>query len=630
MYGPPNDRGRVVTSIPLYSEESVTRLGQALALVKEFKNDDLVGSASSTWHQSHRYHEVSSGEEASDQSIEENPDDSTNKDEEDQMSNEASDNELRDTFDTEPMNMPQVLPSAMVRELRKHDKHQPSRVRNNEGELSISLIRKHFDTLSCASFDLPHENHTPKVRTVIELPLCLLSKEELLCDDVTTQCRAYQELSVAISVKERPVIVFFIRSGRFAGAVFVHGKCTRHRTSVRYTVRKGQGKAQSAQDGSQRRAISMGAQLRRQGEASLREDIRTTVLEWKEDIQNSALILVSIPRTMQKDLFENNQNILLRTDSRIRRVPLDLGRPTHENSCLIHTVLLTVVVRERVIPKSSFATVEDPQVGNSIANDKESSGGTLPIIDHEPALKEVPLTDLHLAAQKADVDKIISILDSSGDDMIYKINQPAGSLYKTPLHFAAESVSETSVDPGLAAECVRLLLERGKADPCCTDSRRRVPYFLASHDKVRDAFRIARANLGEDYCHWDEMAKVGPPLTQEIMDEKAEKEAEKRRKKRAKQKEKKSRDKAEEKAAEERRLAAENFAKMEEEARRIRHGLQPKISDGGVCDFCQTVCVGRKRANMFKRIDFSYCSTDCLQKHKRELMVKAALSRIGN
>ena len=199
----------------------------------------------------------------------------------------------------------------------------------------------------------------------------------------------------------------------------------------------------------------------------------------------------------------------------------------------------------------------------------------------------------------------------------------------TPLHYAAESLSD-GVDPESAADCVAWLLLQGHADPCQVDARGRVPYFLASHDTVRNAFRRARASLGEEYCDWDTGAKVGAPLRQEDVDLKREREAEKKRKKRARQKEKKATERAEQQQAEERRREAVERQRQEEEAKRVRDGLQGKAGGGGVCDFCQTVCKGRKRTEMFKRLGYSYCSTECVQNHKRELMAAAAMARFGS
>jgi hypothetical protein len=224
---------------------------------------------------------------------------------------------------------------------------------------------------------------------------------------------------------------------------------------------------------------------------------------------------------------------------------------------------------------------------------------------------------------------ILQLLDTaSSQEIADQVNRRAGIDFMTPLHYATESSSH--VDPSTAAACVSALLIQGHADPCLVDGRNRPPYFLATHDKVRDAFRIARARLGEDYCLWDEDAKVGPALTAEGIEARKEKEAEKRRKKKTKQKEKKEKDKAQQEELELRRQEEEELRKKEEEAKRIRDGLQPKTSSAGnVCDFCQKVCKGKARHQMFKRLDYAYCTTECVEKHKRELMAAAAMARLG-
>jgi flagellar biosynthesis GTPase FlhF len=174
------------------------------------------------------------------------------------------------------------------------------------------------------------------------------------------------------------------------------------------------------------------------------------------------------------------------------------------------------------------------------------------------------------------------------------------------------------------------LLIRGKANPAKLDARGRPPFFLASHEKVREAFRVARAQLGEDYCKWDEQAKVGPPLTADVLTARKEKEAEKKKKKKARLKEKKAKEKAQQEEMEKRRQEEQEKQKQQEEAKRVRDGLAPKLATGNnVCDFCATVCKGKQRSQMFKRLDYNYCSAECLQKHKRELMANAALARFN-
>lgn len=85
---------------------------------------------------------------------------------------------------------------------------------------------------------------------------------------------------------------------------------------------------------------------------------------------------------------------------------------------------------------------------------------------------------------------------------------------------------------------------------------------------------------------------------------------------------------AEEEAAKQRQ--EEEKKKQMEEAKRVRDGLKPKSSTASnVCDFCQQVAKVKRRSQMFQRLDYVYCSTDCVKKHQRELMAAAAAARMG-
>ena len=70
--------------------------------------------------------------------------------------------------------------------------------------------------------------------------------------------------------------------------------------------------------------------------------------------------------------------------------------------------------------------------------------------------------------------------------------------------------------------------------------------------------------------------------------------------------------------------------KAEEDARRERAGLRPKTTTASnACDFCQKVCKGKRRSQMFSRLEYVYCGTDCVKKHQRELTAAAAMARLG-
>mmetsp|Transcript_1417 Transcript_1417/g.3342 ORF Transcript_1417/g.3342 Transcript_1417/m.3342 type:complete len:855 (+) Transcript_1417:24-2588(+) len=510
-------------------------------------------------------------------------------------------------------------------------------------------------------------------------------------------CRTCLDLNHALRIHNRPVIVLLLRSGRFAGGVFVSrsstshddgtgtttatstttttSTCLHHRVCARYTVRRGQGGAQSALDGSKGKARSTGAQLRRAGEASLRHDVATTLAEWRTYIDNAALILLSCPKTMRRGLHEEGKTsqFLSRNDGRIRKVPLDVGRPTYESVCAVYEIMTSITVRhlserERIVMErggggggtstggsASFdLSTEEAAEGDRAASSKAKAKDDDAAAAQPRAAKPkpvVPLTPLHEAAAAADIIRLTELLslndvadetvqndDNDGEhnnddnkdegeaaaaaDMI---DSRAGADLQTPLHLAA-----SLADQDLSVQCVTALLVQGRANPCVVDGRNRPPYFVAEHERVRDAFRSARAVLGEEHCDWDGGAKVPPALTQDDVQRKKDKAAEKKRRQRARQKERKAAERAEEEARMKKEKEEAEARKQEEDAKRIRAGLKPKTTTASnACDYCQKVCRGKSRAQMFSRLEFVYCSTDCVRKHQRELTAAAATARFG-
>jgi hypothetical protein len=481
----------------------------------------------------------------------------------------------------------------------------------------------------------------------------LLSKDDLReLVNVVHQSRSIMLLSERLSSSSAVIVILLIQSGRFAGGVFRCGRCISHRATTRYTVRKGQGKAQSAQDSSNR-PKSIGSQLRRAGEQQLNEDVKMTLKEWTDsgylDNNNCEMIFLGCPKAMRSTVYsastdtnKNNNNrsdfLLSKNDDRIRKIPFDFGRATYDHAKLVYTVMMGVDIRE----VSNVTTKEnDKDMGGS----SEVEGTTKEIVENEnydPAEEkrirkeelalELPLTKLHEAARDGNLVILMDLLNNSNTstdrDNNDVIDQPAGYECMTPLHFAAASSS--NVDPVTASALVSALLIQGRADPTIHDARGRPPYFIAGHDKIREAFRKARSVLGEDYCDWDGGGKVGPPLTEEDIKARKEKETEKNRKKKARQKEKKAKDKARSQEVETRREAEREAKQAAEEAKRVRDGLSEKATGPNVCDFCDKVCKGRNaRQNMFQRLDYQYCSSDCVNDHKRELMAAAAMARFG-
>uniref|UniRef100_A0A0G4IDU0 VLRF1 domain-containing protein n=1 Tax=Chromera velia CCMP2878 TaxID=1169474 RepID=A0A0G4IDU0_9ALVE len=165
----------------------------------------------------------------------------------------------------------------------------------------------------------------------------------------------------------------------------------------------------------------------------------------------------------------------------------------------------------------------------------------------------------------------------------------------TALHWAAQL--------GLSDETRELL--RAGASVVSKDHRGRLPFFLAEQAKAREAFRRARGELGEEAQDW-EGGRVPEAITEDSEAKRRDKEREKRKRAKERQKEKKEQAKVE----------AEEKKKREEEER-IRAENAKK------CDACGKPILGKP----FYRLEFKYCTTDCVHNHRRVLMAEAAEKR---
>ena len=74
-----------------------------------------------------------------------------------------------------------------------------------------------------------------------------------------------------------------------------------------------------------------------------------------------------------------------------------------------------------------------------------------------------------------------------------------------------------------AAPLVLGLLVRGGADPTIKNDEGKTPFELAGERATRDAFRVARSELGEAKWSWDS-AKVPPAMTKAEADKRDERE----------------------------------------------------------------------------------------------------------
>merc|ERR1712217_560201 len=156
-------------------------------------------------------------------------------------------------------------------------------------------------------------------------------------------------------------------------------------------------------------------------------------------------------------------------------------------------------------------------------------------------------------------------------------------------------------------ERIAELLDDG-ANPEARDGKGRVPYYLCPSNKSREAFRRWRGD-NEESWNWG-AAQVPEGITEESEQKKKDKEKEKKKRQKEKQKAAKAQFAAEE---EERR-------KKEEEEVRALEAAQTK------CDSCKKGITSKP----FPRLSYMYCSTDCVNAHRRALQAEAAEKRFGS
>ncbi|KAL7432018.1 hypothetical protein ACHAXM_002962 [Skeletonema potamos] len=590
---------------------------------------------------------------------------------------ESSDESLSDNF-SEEKNEGQT--TRMMSTIKNHNNSNKTQVKTTKGNKRSDreqLLQKFHGKAPSISLPLPASTGgNVQQPSSLQIPTILLPPNFIRDNpnwDTASVAKSLLTTWDKLTSSSANIIIVLLQSGRFVGAVYTLKAATTqnnissskgvvpqltmlaHKTSTRYTIRKGQGGSQSNHDSSKHKAKSVGAQLRREGERQLREDVVATWRLWRESnyIQNAMGVYVSCPKGMRKDyLFgDGNDNAALvkKSDERLRSIPLDVGRPTLEGATVALECLLScslVDVSDAIIRKVVDDIANDDGEGRGVVVDektKESDAAR-----SVPAQKEKdddpPLTPLHEAIIEGDLSKLMELLtileeaEENGTDHAaasvegnvgaprpsYDVNTRGGPAHQTPLHFASASNHEN------AASFLNALLINGHANPCVVDSRGRPPYFVAASDKAREAFRLARGTLGEEYCRWDDEAKVGPALTDEDVQAKKAKALEKKRKQRARQKEKKALEKAEAEEEAAKQREEDEKRKQMEDAKRVRDGLKPKSSSASnVCDFCQTAAKGKRRSQMFQRLDYVYCSTDCVKKHQRELMAAAAAARMG-
>eukprot|EP00931_Biecheleriopsis_adriatica_P029776 TRINITY_DN1761_c0_g1_i2.p1 TRINITY_DN1761_c0_g1~~TRINITY_DN1761_c0_g1_i2.p1 ORF type:complete len:479 (-),score=79.09 TRINITY_DN1761_c0_g1_i2:31-1467(-) len=129
--------------------------------------------------------------------------------------------------------------------------------------------------------------------------------------------------------------VLMLGAGHFAACLFGPSGCVeKHRTCKRYVVRGNHDKKSG-------KAGSVGAQMRREGEKKLAEDVEKVICEWAEPLQSCDVIFVSCPPARKSMLFGK---VLESTDPRLRRIPFaGIGKPNMTACVTAHSLLCSAL-----------------------------------------------------------------------------------------------------------------------------------------------------------------------------------------------------------------------------------------------------------------------------------------------
>lgn len=324
-----------------------------------------------------------------------------------------------------------------------------------------------------------------------------------------------------------------------------------HKTFHRYTTRRKQGGSQSANDNAKGNAHSAGSSIRRYNEQALVDDVRQLLSDWKGLLDTSDLLFIrATGMTNRRTLFGPYEGQVLQlNDPRIRGFPFSTRRAT-QNELMRSFIELTRLKVKEILPL-------DPETMPKTSSKQQAPTGK-PLKPAQPKLSEEEETallhtqQLQALIRRSKLPALLSYLKSNSLPSDFRF-QPADANHHapTPLHLAAAQNS---------APLVTGILTRGGADPAVPNGDGKTAFELAGERATRDAFRVARHELGEQAWDWDG-AKVPPAIKKEDADKRDERE-----RKEADRKE------ADRRKAEEERLKKEG-PKVSDTARRKAGGV---------------------------------------------------------
>jgi Bacteroidetes VLRF1 release factor/Ankyrin repeat len=293
-----------------------------------------------------------------------------------------------------------------------------------------------------------------------------------------------------------------------------------HKTFHRYTTRRKQGGAQSANDSAKGAAHSAGSSLRRYNEVALTDEVRLLLSDWKGMIDSSELLFVrATGNTNRRTLFGPYEGQILRqNDSRLRGFPFSTRRATQHELMRSFLELTRVKVQEiEKVNTTAAAAVTETQRPESFGKPSKQSYSTISKRSEEEETAILHTAQIQALIRRSKLPTLLSYLKSnnlSSDFIFYPQDAQQNYHASTPLHLAASLNSPTLVSG--------LLIKAG-ANPAALNGDGKPAFDLTGDRATRDAFRVARSSLGENRWNWD-TAHVPSALSKSEADERDERE----------------------------------------------------------------------------------------------------------
>ncbi|KAK4192765.1 hypothetical protein QBC35DRAFT_549704 [Podospora australis] len=288
-----------------------------------------------------------------------------------------------------------------------------------------------------------------------------------------------------------------------------------HKTFHRYTTRRKQGGSQSANDNAKGTAHSAGSSLRRYNEQALVEDVRNLLKEWKGLIDTSDLLFIRATGvTNRRTLFGPYEGQVMRAnDPRVRGFPFNTRRAT-QNELMRAFIELTRLKVKEIQPEPEVPAAD---AAGKTTKPKPENKPAAPRLTEEEEAAIFHTTQIQAIIRRSKLPALLSYFTTNKLDANFRF-QPADTQQNhhapTALHLAASQNS---------APLITGLITRANADPTLLSSEGKTPFDLAGDRATRDAFRVARAELGESAWDW-EAARVPAALKKEEAEKRAERE----------------------------------------------------------------------------------------------------------